>query len=109
MIEYCNTPKFPAESWTLSVNRLDQPTDAGTPAMRPVALFSVIPGGRAPLVTLHMYGGFPPVADMVAAYAVPTAPFGRSALVIVSVLPLETALETVIVYDCEAVVPISII
>ena len=86
-------------------NKFDHPTAVGIPEIAPVELSNVMPVGRAPVATLQVYGGVPPVADMIVAYAVPTVTFGRSAVVIVNVPAVETGADIVTLYDCEAVAP----
>jgi len=50
-----------AESVTMTV-KVDVPDVVGTPLICPVAAFKVRPVGKAPAVTLHVYGVVPPLA-----------------------------------------------
>src|SRR5581483_3646685 len=51
------------------------PAVLAIPAMRPFAL-KLRPGGKAPPVTLQLYGGWPPLADSVCPYCTPEIPSG---------------------------------
>ena len=53
-----------ALSVTVTV-KLNVPGVVGEPVSAPVAAFSVTPGGNAPVVTDHVYGGVPPLAASV--------------------------------------------
>ena len=50
-----------AESVTITV-KAEVPDVVGTPLICPVAAFKVKPSGRAPTVTLQVYGVVPPLA-----------------------------------------------
>jgi hypothetical protein len=54
-----------AESVTVTV-KVDVPDVVGTPLICPVAAFRVRPVGKAPTVTLQVYGVVPPLACSVA-------------------------------------------
>ena len=54
-----------AESLTVTV-KVDVPDVVGTPLICPVAVFKVSPVGKAPAVTLQVYGVVPPLACSVA-------------------------------------------
>jgi hypothetical protein len=56
----------------------DVPAAVGVPDRTP-ALLKVNPVGSVPEVTLKVYGTTPPVALIVAEYAVPTTPLGSVA------------------------------
>ena len=71
-----------ALSVTWIVNMPDHPAVVGVPVITPLEE-RVRPAGRAPLATVHVYGGFPPLAASVAEYAVPTVPFIKSEVRIV--------------------------
>ena len=58
------------------------PDTAGVPVRAPVAAARLIPVGSAPALTLHVYGGIPPLAWGFAEYAVPTVPVTRELVVI---------------------------
>ena len=65
----------PAESCAWIV-KFAVPAVVGVPLIAPVPAFNVSPAGSAPAVTLHVYGGVPPVAAIVCEYAVDTVPAG---------------------------------
>ena len=55
-----------AESVTLKVSAVPALCTVGVPVMAPVAAFSCRPAGKAPLVSVQVYGATPPVAVSVA-------------------------------------------
>lgn len=73
------------ESVTFSVKLTPVAAAVGVPLISPVDEFSAKPAGSAPDVSVHAYGGVPFVAVKLCEYASPTCPFGRDAVVIVSV------------------------
>src|SRR5450755_265983 len=70
-------------SVTFTVNA-KVPTCVGAPLSLPVRAFSVIPGGRWPLLTRHASGAIPIAAVSACEWAVPILPFASVAVVIVS-------------------------
>ena len=87
------------ESAACTVNP-NVPPDVGVPETAPVEAFSVSPGGRLPVVMLHVYGAFPPVAATLCEYACPTVPPGSELVVMVS--GSATVMDSDFVADCEA-------
>jgi hypothetical protein len=71
----------PALSVTWAV-KLETPNLSGAPLMVPVVP-SVRPDGSAPITTVHVYGGDPPVALSVCENAAPTAPGANDVVVMV--------------------------
>jgi hypothetical protein len=75
---------FEADRFTESVTfavKSYAPTVVGVPVIAPLAA-SVRPGGNDPLPMDHAYGGAPPVAARVCAYAVAAVPGGSEPVVI---------------------------
>lgn len=68
------------ESVTFIV-KLNEPDAVGVPEMVPAAE-SVRPAGRAPELTLQLYGVVPPLAPSVAEYALPEAPLDNELVLI---------------------------
>lgn len=64
----------------------------GVPDMTPVLAFRASPAGNAPVDTLQLIGGVPPVVCKVALYALPTVPLGSEVVVI----PRGTALTVML-------------
>jgi hypothetical protein len=50
------------ESATWNVRAALVTACVGVPVIAPVAAFNIRPGGKVPLVRVHIYGGVPPVA-----------------------------------------------
>src|SRR6185503_4376362 len=67
---------MPLASVTLTPNT-KRPLVDGTPLIVPLALISM-PVGRAPLLSIHVYGGVPPFAFRFSEYIVPTWPLDGS-------------------------------
>jgi hypothetical protein len=67
-------------SVTLKVTRL-LTGFVGVPVICPVAALSVNPTGSRPALTVHRYGGVPPVAASVWEYGAPMTPPGSEAVV----------------------------
>jgi hypothetical protein len=87
------------ESVTLAM-KLNGPDAVGVPEIVPVAADSVRPPGKAPELTLQLYGVVPPVAARVVEYATPACPEGTELVVICTGL---TAAAIVILSDFAAV------
>jgi hypothetical protein len=60
------------------------PVAVGSPEIVPWTTFNFRPVGKEPEVTLHEYGGDPPVACNCVAYFRPSAPLGKRVVVITS-------------------------
>jgi hypothetical protein len=56
--------------------KLELPGVVGVPDSTPVEEFRLIPAGRPPLLTDHVYGPVPPVTVSVSEYAALTSPAG---------------------------------
>src|SRR5215469_9856089 len=65
-----------AESVTRTV-KLEVPTRIGVPVMAPLPELKLSPCGSWPVVTLHVYGGIPPLAESEAAYGAAVLPAGK--------------------------------
>jgi len=70
----------PLESVTL-IEKMEEPLDEGTPATMPFD-DNVSPTGNDPELSVHVYGGVPPVSPVTvnndAVYEIPTVPFGST-------------------------------
>ena len=76
-----------AVGWLASVTltvKLDVWAVVGVPVIAPVEAFSDSPAGSVPELRDQWYGGAPPVAPRVCAYAVPVVAAGREAVEIPS-------------------------
>jgi hypothetical protein len=74
-----------SESVTCRTSVLADTALVGTPLIAPVEALSDKPAGKVLFASDQLYGVTPPVAVSVAAYAVPTCPFGSALLVMASV------------------------
>jgi hypothetical protein len=68
-------------SVTFAVNVSAATAVVGLPDITPVLDASVNPAGKLPELTLHVYGGVPPIACSVAEYSVPTAAVANNVVV----------------------------
>src|SRR5512141_1156412 len=75
-MESCLLPVWVLLSVTVNVG-VEVPVAVGVPESAPVVPFRFTPAGRLPAVTLHVYGGSPPVAERVAEYGWVRTPDGR--------------------------------
>lgn len=83
-------------SVTLAV-KFEVPAVVGVPVIAPLDVLSDSPAGRLPDEMAHVKGEVPPLRASVWLYAVPTVPFGRLDVVIVSVAltTIESAFDAV--------------
>jgi hypothetical protein len=75
-------PVLFAESVTCTVNDA-VPAAVGVPEITPVDATRLIPAGKAPALTLQLYGVVPPLACSVVEYDVPAVPPGSDVVVTV--------------------------
>src|SRR5262249_29984046 len=68
----------PLLSWIV---KFDTPVAVGVPEITPVVERSVRPAGSAPVLTVHVSGGVPPLLVRVAVYGTFTAPSGSDVVV----------------------------
>src|SRR5512141_707331 len=78
-MESCLLPVWVLLSVTVNVG-VEVPVAVGVPESAPVVPFRFTPVGRFPAVTLHVYGGVPPVAERAPEYAWFCTPEGREAV-----------------------------
>ena len=89
------------ESVALKVNGVAFAVAVGVPLIRPDDAFRAKPAGKLPEVNCQLVEPVPPVAARVREYAVPMAPFGRDAVVMVSCDAIVRARFTVAVWAGE--------
>ncbi len=92
MVSACAADVVLALSFTVTLKDA-VPLPPGVPVMAPDDAFNVSPLGSDPLLTVQLpYGGVPPAAVKVCAYARPTSPLGSEVVVMVS--PATTVIDS---------------